>query len=153
MGTRLPDILTHTSGPNASRSGSSDAHFFPDYSRTEEVRSRMDKLEGLLDTLPTPSVEGIRARICWLGFVAQCDFIRRDGSDANLASALLADFEAFVATATFGQRSTSQRRDDVRALLLRHPEFSDREIARRVSCSPQTVGNIRRKSSSRPGGD
>lgn len=45
---------------------------------------------------------------------------------------------------TAGERAAA-RAKAVRAMLATSPRLSDREIARRVGCSPQTVGNWRRR--------
>lgn len=122
--------------------------FEPYYSNSKAVHSRLNQLEHLLDTLPSPNIEGIRARMEWLVFVSRGEFLRREGSDASLASALLADFDSLVGAVQFGHRRSPERRAQIWALLRIRPKLSDREIARRVGCSPQTVGNIRRRASS-----
>lgn len=43
------------------------------------------------------------------------------------------------------RRTTAHKRADVLSMLDTHPELSDREIARRVGVSPQTVSTWRHK--------
>ncbi|HEV7246574.1 MAG TPA: phosphoadenosine phosphosulfate reductase family protein [Shinella sp.] len=48
-----------------------------------------------------------------------------------------------------GHRTASQRREEVLSILDATPDLPDREIARRVGVSPQTVGNLRRRQASK----
>ncbi|CAH1653399.1 hypothetical protein CHELA1G11_13707 [Hyphomicrobiales bacterium] len=43
------------------------------------------------------------------------------------------------------ERNTAEKQADVRRMLMDNPDLSDREIARRVHVSPQTVNNWRKK--------
>lgn len=127
----------------------------PGYEMPVHVRARIAALEHLLDTLPDPSVKGIRARLAWLAHVAQMDFSRDAQEDQALAKQLRADFEEIAVH--FGQprrpaqkaatahRSTADKRRDVLALLRAEPGLADREIARRCGVSPQTASNWRRR--------
>ncbi|SMO69724.1 Homeodomain-like domain-containing protein [Paracoccus laeviglucosivorans] len=55
-----------------------------------------------------------------------------------------ADFAAFVQSGQHTRQCPARSRFAVLDLLAAAPGLSDREIARRVECSPQTVGYIRR---------
>ncbi len=103
-------------------------------------------LEHLLDNLRTPIWESIRARLGWLDFLANRDFARDIERDKQALAALGGDIEAVAVGVQSGRASRADRRAEVLAMLREdHPALSDREIARRVGCSPQTVGNIRRR--------
>ncbi|MEI4473350.1 helix-turn-helix domain-containing protein [Frigidibacter sp. MR17.24] len=120
--------------------------FSPDYSPERWSDAWRGMLEHQLDTMPTPTIEGIRARLEWLTHLAGREFTRGAAEDQALAAALLADFEALAASVASGQGKGAPDRFEALAALLRaSPGLSDREMARRVGCSPQTVGNWRRR--------
>lgn len=122
--------------------------FLPDHTPHEWEEAWRSALEHLLDNLPTPSVDGIAARLDWMDFLANRDFSRGIDRDKEVLAALRADFEAIAEVVQTGQPKHSRSADraaQVRDLLRREPSLSDREIARRVGCSPQTVGNWRRR--------
>lgn len=119
--------------------------FVPDYDAPACIRARQAALEHLMDTLPAPSVEGLRARLAWLAHLNARKMNRDVKDDAALIATLRADFEAIAGGVQSGRRSTADKAAEVRALLHGEPGLSDREIARRVGVSPQTVGNWRRR--------
>lgn len=119
--------------------------FVPDYDAPACIRARQAALEHLMDTLPAPSVEGLRARLAWLAHLNAREMTRDAKADAALIATLRADFEAVAGGVQSGRRSTADKAAEVRALLRAEPGLSDREIARRVRVSPQTVGNWRRR--------
>lgn len=129
--------------------------FVPDYSPEPWGDVWRTVLERLLDTLNTPTAEGIAARIEWQEFLANREWQRNVEDDKALIAALRADFATFAASVQSGRvqpplgderpRRTADRAAAVRAMLATSPGLSDREIARRVGCSPQTVGNWRRR--------
>lgn len=120
-----------------------------DYTPWQWEEAWRSALEWLLDNLHSPTVEGITARLAWLEHRANQDMTPDPRREQMLAAALQADFAAFVQSgrgeSRHASKRTAQRRADIRDLLRRTPGLSDREIARRAGCSPQTVGNIRRR--------
>ncbi|REG46047.1 Homeodomain-like domain-containing protein [Paracoccus versutus] len=121
--------------------------FCPDYTPMAWESAWSSALEYLLDNLRTPTAEGIAARLDWLEFLANRDMARGIEADRNLIASLQSDFAAFVASNSrqSGHSTAAQRRAAVLDLLAQAPGLSDREISRRAGCSPQTVGNWRRK--------
>lgn len=123
--------------------------FQPYYDPPRHVRARLAALERHMDRTPAPTIEGMRARLAWLAHLNDRGFTRDIHDDEAMIATMRADFEAIAA----GMKSpvgdepqrTAQRRAAVLDLLATAPGLSDREIARRVGCSPQTVGNLRRK--------
>ena len=104
---------------------------------------------------------GLRVRTINDVLIRQRHFVGREYNMPNVEEAVLADLEVLAEMAKTppesavqtghvhnGQRETAtQRREEVIRLLsnLDTVALSDREIARRVGVSPQTVGNIRRR--------
>lgn len=118
------------------------------------VSARMAGLEHLMDTLPDASASGIAARLAWLSHLATLDHFRTNAEDVALAARLAADFHAFttavqserLAEAVAADRRTqADRRSEVLSILSTSSDLPDREIARRVGVSPQTVSNLRKK--------
>ncbi|CAM3142418.1 AsnC family protein [Paracoccus nototheniae] len=118
--------------------------FEPGYTSHEWEEAWRSALEHLLDNLRTPTAQGITARLDWMDYLANLDMARGADADRALIAALRADFATFVAPVQSGRPSTADRRAEVLTVLQAEPSLSDRAIARRVGCSPQTVGNIRR---------
>ena len=110
---------------------------------------RWDIVRDLLRTgLRAQSLADVLVRQRWL--------INSGSFDAEIDNAVLADLEhlcGLQAAVQTGQavqpasHTASQRRNQVLALLsnMDTAALSDREIARRVGCSPQTVSNHRRR--------
>lgn len=123
--------------------------FEPYYDAPAHVRARQAALERHMDRTPAPTIEGMRARLAWLAHLNDRGFTRDIHDDEAMISALRADFEAIAAGMQPAPPSEPQRparrRAAVLDLLTTAPGLSDREIARRVGCSPQTVGNWRRR--------
>lgn len=117
------------------------------------VSARMAGLEHFMDTMPDASASGIAARLEWLAHLAKLDHYRTNAEDAALAARLAADFHEFAAAvqserpqlAAVDRRTQADRRAEVLSILSTSPELPDREIARRVTVSPQTVSNLRKK--------
>lgn len=118
------------------------------------ISARMAGLEHLLDTLPDASASGIAARLAWLSQLAALDHYRTNAEDSALAARLAADFHRFAAAVqsertaepvAVNRRTQADRRAEVLSILSTSPELPDREIARRVTVSPQTVSNLRKK--------
>ncbi len=118
------------------------------------VSARMAGLEHFMDTRPDASAAGIAARLAWLAHLATLDHYRTNAEDAALAARLAADFQAFTTAVqserpaeplALDKRTQADRRAAVLSTLSTSPELPDREIARRVGVSPQTVSNLRKK--------
>lgn len=131
------------------RLGDDRVTFDPYYDMPAHVRAREAALSHLLDRMPAPNVEGVRTRLDWLAHVTALDYARNPEDDTALVEVLRADFAAIAAGMQPAPQDEpqrpAQRRAAVMDLLSASPGLSDREIARRVGCSPQTVGNIRRR--------
>lgn len=121
--------------------------FCADYTPWQWEEAWRSTLEWLLDHLRTPSAEGIAARLDWMEHLANRDMARGVDADRSLIASLQSDFAAFVASNPRqpAHSTAAQRRAAVLGLLAKAPGLSDREISRQAGCSPQTVGNWRRK--------
>ena len=113
-----------------------------------EIAERLKRLERLLlCELPARDGEELRYRILVL---RERLLEAADEGVARAGAALLADFDRLLGTREpqpEGKPSATDRRQEVVALLM-DPEkcrWSNREIARQVGVSPQTVGNWRKK--------
>ncbi|PZO63223.1 MAG: hypothetical protein DI498_13870 [Paracoccus denitrificans] len=123
--------------------------FDPDYTSWQWAEAWRSALEHLLNNLRTPTAEGIAARLAWLEHRANQDMAPDPEQERVLVASLQADFAVFVQSGQGASQPApqrpAQRRTAVLDLLATKPELADREIARRVGCSPQTVGNWRRR--------
>ena len=123
--------------------------FEPYYDAPPHVRARQAALERHMDRTPAPTIEGMRSRLAWLAHLNDQGFTRNIQDDEALIATLRADFEAIAAGVQPAPQAEpqrpAQRRAAVLDLLATAPGLSDREIARRIGCSPQTVGNLRRR--------
>lgn len=119
--------------------------FFPDYTPHQWAEVWHDALTFLLDNLRTPSAEGIKARLAWMREVANLGYARDMERDVELIDAMEDDFSVFAASVQTGHRNRTDKASQVKDMLRTSPALSDREIARRLSVSPQTVGNWRRR--------
>lgn len=112
------------------------------------IRARMDILEEMLTHASDPTPKGVEARIKWLHYWAAERQTSR-GDEAETLTALRADIGLIKMDASPGQPASPWRSADKRAAVLSmladHPGLSDREIARRLSVSPQTVNTWRKK--------
>lgn len=131
--------------------------FYPGHEDANHVRARRAALEKLLDDTPAINADDFAARLAWLEEIANRDYSRDHEEDAGLAARLRADFAALRRVAEnvadrvktpvhSGRRTNAAKRAAVLSMLDIHPELSDREIARRVGVSPQTVNTWRKKS-------
>lgn len=130
------------------------------------VRARQAALSSILDTYSEPTPEGLRARLSWMHFHINQQICRDNKEESDTIMALRQDFEMMMmdigntplgsgtntaptgATSSpvhFERRTNAQKRTDVLSMLDASPHLSDREIARRVGVSPQTVNTWRRK--------
>ena len=66
-------------------------------------------------------------------------------SEVVLSDADIAALAQSAQPAQSGRRTNADKRADVLSMLDAHPDLSDREIARRVGVSPQTVNTWRKK--------
>lgn len=136
-----------------------------------EVYARIELLELELHNRPAETWDDIEARFAWEKHKFERQWIdpteeKQDG----LIMTLRRDFEMlrrrYETPAQNGQearsaepgtgdiaddavrnvrRTNADKRRDVVSMLQEHPEFADREIARRCGVSPQTVSNWRSK--------
>ena len=118
------------------------------------VRARIAALGHLLDTFSDPTFEGFAARLEWLKFRTEHDLSSDVHDDLAMISTMQTDFamlramqrpEANSPSVPSGHRTTAEKRASVLSMLDAHPDLSDREIARRLGVSPQTVNTWRRK--------
>lgn len=130
--------------------------FFPDHDSAVWVHAREAALELLMDMMPASNVDGFLVRLEWLEHLNQRGFSRDVKKAADLIAAMRRDFDVLVSSfqrtdedrgceVPQPRETTSSRRAAVMSILDTEPGLSDREIARRVGVSPQTVGNIRRR--------
>jgi DNA-binding transcriptional ArsR family regulator len=138
-----------------------------DYSSGEwehysEVDARITLLEHALNVgQPATSWDDVQARFDWKRYEWERQWIDPTGRDDPFLDRLEADVAALrrndglksepVASGsqknefrTFG-RTNAEKRAAVMSMLDAHPELSDREIARRIGVSPQTVNSWRKK--------
>lgn len=118
------------------------------------VRCRVDALEAILDTEPATSWTDLDIRMNWRRSGIERDRWHDIDVDIAMHDQLVADL-AFLRseslhsskmdTVSTTRRTNADKRRDVLSMLDASPELSDREIARRVGVSPQTVGNCRRR--------
>lgn len=127
--------------------------FMRHYDFDAHVRARMAALRFNLDTFSDPTFEGFEARLAWLKFRTENDWSNDVDEDLSMIATMRVDFA--MLRATYGPkggsksehplpRTNAEKRAAVLSMLDAHPELSDREIARRLGVSPQTV-NTRRK--------
>jgi hypothetical protein len=134
---------------------SNDRYTFDEYHEDgPHIRARQDMLEYLMDTLETPTCEGILARLDWLAHTQSLGHSRDSEKDEAWLASMRRDFEAFAATTKTKPdqkpATQAQRAALVRDLINSGESLSDREIARRAHVSPQTVGNWRRRMADKP---
>jgi hypothetical protein len=126
------------------------------YEFPAHVAARIAALEFVMDNIPDPTAEGLRARFAWLSHLSKSDAYRTCAEDSQLAQRLAVDFEGFAkavqparhlesSPAATSRQTQADRRAAVLSILGTAPDLSDREIGRRVGVSPQTVSNWRKK--------
>lgn len=147
---QVPETVQEAWAAHQAHEARTDARcaFCPDYTPWEWEEAWKSALVHLLNNLRTPTAEGITARLAWLDYRANQDTTPDPEQEKVLVASLQADFAAFVQSGQAGTapptQRPAQRRAEVRQLLRAGLGLSDREIARRVGVSPQTVGNIRK---------
>lgn len=114
----------------------------PTEMRTELLRQQMREL-------PVTCWDDLDARFHFKAYDWQQQWIDEQEFEDPEWSRLFADVQLLramsQAPAQNGHRTNADKRRDVLSMLDASPELSDREIARRVGVSPQTVGNCRRR--------
>lgn len=124
-----------------------------------EVECRIALLEAELNAgRPAASWDDVKARFNWKRYEFERQWLDPTERDDPFLDRLEADFATLralydrqAAPVQNRHRTNADKRADVLSMLASHPELSDREIARRVGVSPQTVNNHRRrKNAARP---
>lgn len=115
-----------------------------------EVECRFALLEHALETgQPAASWDDIQARFDWKRYEFERQWIDPTDREDPFMDRLEADFALLrrqeVEPSQSAPRTTAEKRAAVLSTLDAHPELSDREIARRLGVSPQTVNTWRRK--------
>lgn len=128
-----------------------------EWSHYAEVECRIDLLERALESdQPVASWDDVEARFDWKRWEFERQWLDPQEMDDPFLARMQADFAILRDLPRFGERgqsqtvqnghrTTAQKRADVLSMLDTHPELSDREIARRVGVSPQTVNTWRKK--------
>ncbi|AMJ59391.1 winged helix-turn-helix domain-containing protein [Bosea sp. PAMC 26642] len=144
---------------------SDDRQAFVDgeYRHHREVDARIELVEHELNTRPGTSWDDMQARFDWKRFEWERQWIDpTEESEDSIVSTLRRDFEMlrriYDRPAQNGQaegvttnvipserRTNADKRRDVLSMLDAEPHLPDREIARRLGVSPQTVSNWRRR--------
>ncbi|AWN51793.1 helix-turn-helix domain-containing protein [Methylobacterium sp. 17Sr1-1] len=117
-----------------------------------EVSIRTQLVERLLDTMPASRMDDVRARLDWFDHHNTIENAPNPRQERVRLATLRADIERLAARlqeqdegpvqSGHARRTNAHKRQAVLDLL--GSGLSDREIARRVGVSPQTVGNVRR---------
>lgn len=129
------------------------------------VSARWERLEVMLDHWSDPTFAGITTRTRWLHYWETEGGGRGWGTEKALAALLLdiammqseeastaetsPNTGGYTASASPKRRTNADKRADVLSMLDTHSELSDREIARRVGVSPQTVSTHRQRARKR----
>lgn len=133
-----------------------------EWSHYREVQCRVTLLEDELETSrPAATWDDVQARFDWKRYAHERQWIDPTPRDDPFLDRLEADF-AFLRVKAHPvhsghphmqpatRRTTADKRADVLSMLDTHPELSDREIARRLGVSPQTVSTWRSKAAGVP---
>lgn len=116
-----------------------------------EVECRFALLEHALETgQPAASWDDIQARFDWKRYEFERQWLDPTECEDPFMDRLEADFVILRQKGSpqcgyTSPRTTAEKRAAVLSTLDAHPELSDREIARRLGVSPQTVNTWRRK--------
>ena len=114
-----------------------------------EVECRISLLEHELNAgRPAASWADVQARFDWKRYEFERQWIEptvRDDPFLDRLEGDIADLAGVAQSAQFRHRTSADKRAAVLAMLEEAPDLADREIARRVGVSPQTVGTWRRK--------
>lgn len=125
--------------------------FGGEWNHYAEVECRILLLEHELDTgRPAASWEDVQARFDWKRYEFERQWIDPTERCDPFLDRLEADIAALaqlVQPVQSGRRTNAGKRADVLSMLDAHPDLSDREIARRVGVSPQTVNSWRHRRS------
>lgn len=116
-----------------------------------EVECRISLLEHALEReQPVISWEDLQARFDWKRYEFERQWINPTEREDAFMDRVEADMKILREqqgdlSAQYGHVTASDRRNAVLSILDNELGLSDREIARRVGVSPQTVGNWRRR--------
>ncbi|SFJ28082.1 helix-turn-helix domain-containing protein [Aerobium aerolatum] len=112
-----------------------------------EVQGRIVILEARLNHQPVASWVDMAARMAWWNIRIDRELAPSVDEERALHARISADHQILQkqSTARSGRRTNADKRADVLLMLDSNPNLSDREIARLVSVSPQTVNNWRRR--------
>lgn len=114
-----------------------------------DVDCRIILLEhDLTSARPAASWDDVQARFDWKRYEHERSFIDPTERDDPFLDRLEADFDFLrdMASVHNGHRvTTADKQAAVMSMLDTFPDLSDREIARRIGVSPQTVNNWRKR--------
>ncbi|MFP5077031.1 transposase [Rhizobium sp. YIM 134829] len=124
--------------------------FEPHYDAPIWIYARQAALEHLLDTMPALDFQGYAARLEWMSHLNYYGRSRGDEKDAILIAVLRSDLSRLSGSvqarcAQSEHRTTADKAAAIRSMLRADPNLSNREVARRLGVSPQTVGTWRKK--------
>ncbi|SMC92368.1 Homeodomain-like domain-containing protein [Fulvimarina manganoxydans] len=127
--------------------------FCGEWSHYVEVEIRIRFLERELNEgRPATSLDDIQARFNWKRYEFERQWLDPTERDDPFLDRIEADFgilrRAFTRSALqpiTTRRTNAVKQATVLSMLDTHPELSDREIARRIGVSPQTVNTWRKK--------
>lgn len=132
------------------------AHFYDhhEYYFDLPIELRVELLRDLMRTQPARSWTDLEARFHYKAYDWQQQWVDDLEFEDPEWSRLFDDFRILRAKAEAGRqaavqsgrRTNAEKRADVLSMLTTGPKLSDREIARRVGVSPQTVNTWRKKS-------
>lgn len=117
-----------------------------------EVECRVSLLERELNSgRPASSWDDVQARFDWKRYEFERQWLDPTERDDPFLDRLEADCALLrtlptnTSDAEMPRRTNAEKRDAVLSILADSPDLPDREIARRVGVSPQTVGNWRKR--------
>lgn len=120
-----------------------------EWSHYAEVECRIALLEHALNVgQPAASWDDVQARFNWKRYEFErqwTDPTERDDPFLERLEADIATLTQTIQPAQAARRTNAEKRADVLSMLTTGPKLSDREIARRVGVSPQTVNTWRKK--------
>ncbi len=122
-----------------------DRQEFFSYDTEWWIDGRKRILEHAVDTWPAATVDDVTARVRLWQMRSEAGVVMDLAEEAEFQRRLILDISRLKAPgAPVVTRTTTERSNMVREMLVKEPGLSNREIARRVSVSPQTVANLRR---------
>lgn len=116
------------------------------------VSARVLLLENILNTRPVQNWQDIKARMDWWQVVISWEVAHYDDWELHFQARIADDLEflrkqtherAQSGQSPIKRRTNADKGADIREMLTRQPELSNREIARRLGVSPQSVINWR----------